>query len=260
MMPWWPQDFLAATAHWSCAERGAYAVLLMYEWILDGLPLEQAELSQLTNARLDDFAIYWKRIGRKFIQDGEVLRNIRLEEHRVKALRLRNARVKGANVTNENRRAKRSAQRAVSDTASGAPSAESTAAKVLRPTDAERASPSPSPSPSLEENPPIPPFTLSDALSDHFVANEAWRDVEGLNQDAFEAYLQHLDVLVTRGQVRASLAPHSRLAQAKWLAGQGGWSRQQEIVTRAIRNGWKTLERPERGGVGRRSFDELHKE
>lgn len=265
MMPWWPQDFLAATAHWSSAERGAYAVLLMYGWVLDGLPSDHAELARLCNETPAGFEALWSRIGSKFVDEAGVLRNRRLEEHRAKAIQMRDARAQGANRANAVRRAKRDAQRTLSDALDER--------SAMRSDDAQRNAQTthPYPSPYLREEENKTP-TLSVTLSERSalfpevqnkgpesLANERWRDVEGLNGDAFEAYLSHIDVLVSTGQVRTQLAPHSRLAQAKWLSGQGGWSRQQDIVTRAIRNGWKTLERAE-ARIGRRSFDDLHKE
>lgn len=271
MMPWWPQDFLAATAHWSSAERGAYAVLLMYEWVLDGLPPEHAELARLCNETPADFAGLWTRIGRKFFDEAGVLRNKRLEEHRLNAIRMRDARAKGADMANAQRRAKRNAQRTFSD----APSAQSAmrpASEGERSASFERSAqtthPYPDPYPREEKKSATLSVTLSErsallpeitgAASDEKASN-AWRDVEGLNEEAFQAYLEHIDVLVATGQVRTQLAPHSRIAQGKWLAGQGSMGRQQDIVTRAIRNGWKTLERSETR-AGRRTFDDLHKE
>lgn len=165
-------------------------------------------------------------------------------------------------MANAQRRAKRTAERTLSNTLDER--------SAVRSDDAQRSAqtthPYSYPYPSSEEKKPPTPLTLSERSASPpelpsaiQVTNEAWRDVEGLNADAFDAYLAHLDVLVSTGQVRTQLAPHSRIAQGKWLAGQGGWSRQQEIVTRAIRNGWKTLERAE-ARAGRRSFDDLHKE
>jgi uncharacterized protein YdaU (DUF1376 family) len=265
MMPWWPQDFLAATAHWSSAERGAYAVLLMYGWVLDGLPPDHAELARLCNETPQGFDALWLRIGSKFFDEAGVLRNKRLEEHRAKAIKMRDSRAQGADMANAVRRAKRDAQRALSDALDQR--------SAQRPNDAGRNAQTTHPYPyqDLREEGKKNGPTLSVTLSERVLipevrttphesaANESWRDVEGLNGDAFEAYLAHIDVLVSTGQVRTQLAPHSRIAQGKWLAGQGGWSRQQDIVTRAIRNGWKTLERAETRG-GRRSFDDLHKE
>ncbi len=253
MMPIWPHDFLAATAHWSCAERGAYAVLLMYEWILDGLPVNPGELAQLCNLPAEEFVHAWFRIGPKFHAEDGVLRNDKLEAVRENAIKKRDAHVKGANVVNAQRRAKRNAKRATDETLSDALSTTPLSLSL---------------SLSSEEKKPPTPLALSATLSERSailrepgdeVPNDAWRDVEGLNGDAFDAYLSHLSVLVANGQVRSQLAPHSRIAQAKWLAGQGPWSRQQDIVTRAIRNGWKTLERAETRS-GRRSFDDLHRE
>lgn len=258
MMPWWPQDFLAATAHWTSAQRGAYATLLMYEWVLDGLPTDLEELARLCNEPLESFHLLWVRVGKKFVAADGVYRNLRLEEHRANAIKARDARAKGAYASNASQRAKRLAQRALSE--------QSAQESAHAEHSAQATHPYPYPYPNLEEKKPPTPFTLSERSASRpaespaeAMANDAWREVEGLNADAFEAYLSHLDVLVAQGQVRATLAPHSRIAQAKWLAGQGGWSRQQEIVTRAIRNGWKTLERAETRS-GRRSFDDLHKE
>lgn len=264
-MPWWPQDFLTATAHWTCAERGAYAALLMYEWILDGLPNDAAELGLLCNTPPDVFQQLWRRVGRKFVADGAQLRNKRLEEHRVNAMRLYAARARGAQQTNAQRAAKRNGQRVAQH------NGQRNAQRPLSVTPSVTLSATPSgthpnpnsyPNPNPEENPPSPPFTLSATLSDPSPTeppNAAWRDIPGLNLDIFEAYLTHIDSLVQMGRLRAPLAPHSCLAQAKWLAGQGGANRQQEIVTRAIRHGWKTLERAETR-PGRRSFDDLHQD
>ena len=71
-----------------------------------------------------------------------------------------------------------------------------------------------------------------DALT-RIPGGEAWRDVEGINAEAFARWLQ---VAEERGKVWDGAG---RLALAKWLAGYGG--NQASIVEQSVRSGWKNL-------------------
>lgn len=143
MMPWFPQDFASATAHWAFAERGAYRTLLDAQWTLGGLPDDEQRLARIVGMTADEFAEVWPMVSTKFELVNGQLQNKRLEEHRVEALRLKQSRARGAHTAN----AKRGAHIKESERSAPQPAV----AKHSGERDAERTHPSPSPSPSGEE-------------------------------------------------------------------------------------------------------------
>lgn len=251
MMPWFPKQFAASTMGWSFDERSLYRCLLDAQWLLGALPEQPWRLAQIAGLPLDRFEEAWRIVATKFQSVPGGLQNVRLEEHRHHSQQLRRAKALAGGLGGRISAARRKQK---ASTASALPPSDAqhavSAAHVL-PT-AERSYKSISTSTSTLS------FTDADSREPHGAT--AWRDVEGLNVEAFEAYLQHLDALVAQGVIRANLAPHSRIAQAKWLAGQGNQSRQLDLVTRAIRNGWKTIDRDtgdKQGRAARTSFDDL---
>ncbi len=116
MMPFFVKDWMAATVHWACAERGAYISLLAFQWANGFVPADSAELARIAGVADADFDRVWSKIGAKFDGDEKGLFNNRLEEHRKKATRLRDAHARGATVANAVRRERRVAHvRAVND-------------------------------------------------------------------------------------------------------------------------------------------------
>lgn len=111
MMPFMVKDWIAATMHWPCAERGAYISFLAFQWVNKFLPAEDAQLARIGGIEPENFDHVWATVGQKFEADERGLFNIRLEEHRKKAMELRTARARGAETTNAGRRAMRDAQR-----------------------------------------------------------------------------------------------------------------------------------------------------
>lgn len=140
MMPFMVKDWIAATMHWPCAERGAYISFLAFQWVNKFLPAEDVQLARIAGISLDEFEHIWSTVGSKFDSDERGLFNIRLEEHRKKALRLRDAHARGATTANAVRRAKRHARH----------DADCIAERGAQ-HNAEATPPSPSPSPSSEE-------------------------------------------------------------------------------------------------------------
>jgi uncharacterized protein YdaU (DUF1376 family) len=110
MMPFFVKDWIAATVHWSDAERGAYMSLLAHQWVNGSVPPDVSQLARIMGTPSDQFDARWGIVGRKFDGDDTGLFNNRLEEHRKDALRLRDAHSLGARKANANRRARRSAQ------------------------------------------------------------------------------------------------------------------------------------------------------
>jgi uncharacterized protein YdaU (DUF1376 family) len=104
MMPFFPQDFLTATQLWKFPARGAYALLLMYEWILDELPNNTEELARLVGMEFHEFEDVWLTVSKKFeeSEDGTLF-NQRLKEHREGALARKEAKRAGAAITNQKR-------------------------------------------------------------------------------------------------------------------------------------------------------------
>lgn len=250
MMPWFPQDFLGATMGWTFAERSAYRALLDQQWVLRALPTDESRLARLAQMEPVEFAAVWPIVQTKFVSTAAGLVNSRLERHRKESLRRKESFQRAANSTNAKRRAKhapgdredcstrnatRDARRdAISISSSSLLSGESESDSSARAREGE----------SFHVEQP---------------GAEAWKDTAGLNVDAFDSYLNHVAILVREGRVRAQLPPHSRLEQARWLAMQGNHSRQLDIVTRAIRNGWKALQNEsEKRNASRSRFDDTH--
>lgn len=103
MMPWFPESFIAATRGWSFTERAIYRELLDVQWIQGSLPNDEKELIRLVGCSRKEWAASWPRVRQKFdLVDGE-LKNARLEEHRAKAISLRDKRRFGAQKTNAKR-------------------------------------------------------------------------------------------------------------------------------------------------------------
>jgi len=111
MMPFFVKDWLAATMHWPCAERGAYISLLSFQWCNGSVPPDVSQLARIAGVNEGDFERIWLTVGAKFDADDTGLFNRRLEEHRKEALRLRDARTLGATLANQKRRARRDAER-----------------------------------------------------------------------------------------------------------------------------------------------------
>jgi uncharacterized protein YdaU (DUF1376 family) len=111
IMPLFVKDWLGATLHWTDAERGAYMSLLVFQWVNNKVPADTAQLARIMGTPEREFEARWSRVGVKFDGDQSGLFNNRLEEHRKKALQLRDKRAFGATVANAHRRAKRTAER-----------------------------------------------------------------------------------------------------------------------------------------------------
>lgn len=134
-MPFFVKDWIAAVQHWPSAERGAYISLLAFQWANGHVPLDVPQLARITGSGEAEFERLWMTVGPKFDSGAGGLCNRRAEEHRKEALRLRDARVLGATVANQKRRA---AKHARMEAANGSTDVSRAAA--------ERTHPSPSPS------------------------------------------------------------------------------------------------------------------
>lgn len=93
MMPWFPRDFIAATLGWTLLERGLYVCLLFASWELGDLPASEEELARIAGATPAEFSASWPRVRLKFEANasGKLVNN-RLEQHRAKALKIRESR------------------------------------------------------------------------------------------------------------------------------------------------------------------------
>ncbi len=204
-MPWFPQDFATATAHWARAERSAYRTLLDYQWMLGGLPTDHARLAKLcdmTEAELDEI---WPVVLEKFVVIGGQLKNKRLEEHRKEALRRKESHAKGAQLAN--------AKRALS--AQSAP----------RSADSQRTPLSPSLSPSYEEKKsslrePKESQPRASRLPEDFALTDARRNVaESEHVDPDRTFVRFAD------HWRASSGANAR--KHDWDAAWRNWCRKE---------------------------------
>jgi hypothetical protein len=244
---------LVLTAHWAHAERAALRALADYQWIQGVLPKEHDRLARLIGIAPDEFETLWPFLSTQFCEVEGGLQNPQIEARRNKALRLQRSHVKGARTAHANRRAQIDAEHNTQQQVT----AKSVSDERQAANEVTTSAPSSS---SLRD--------LSLSSSEESVPRGAqpqtqpWRNNPGLNVEAFEAYLEHLEVLLKRGSIRSRLPPHSQFEQARWLAVQGPPAMQLEIVRAAIRNGWKMLQpqsatRPA-AGSRKPSFDELH--
>jgi hypothetical protein len=258
-MPWEPQQFLVLTAHWAHAERAALRELLDHQWIQGVLPLEHDRLARLVGISTEEFEKLWPLVGTKLVEAYGGLVEPALDERRIKALRLKKSHAKGARTAHANRRAQKDAQHGAQHDAEKMLSTKSVNAEQHT---QHEVTISPASSSSLRE---ISSLTSEEKNVSRETKGgaptlaEAWRNNPGLNVEAFESYLEHLEQLRTRGSIRSTLPPHSQFAQARWLSLQGSAAVQMEIVGRAMRHGWKTLQ-PERAMAAPRktSFDDMH--
>lgn len=107
MMPLFVKDWMAATVHWTDAERGAYISLLAFQWVNKVIPTDEVQLARIMGTPESQFDERWAAVGQKFDGDGQGLFNNRLEAHRKNAIRLRDAKARGAEAANVVRRAKK---------------------------------------------------------------------------------------------------------------------------------------------------------
>ena len=77
-------DFYMDTLEWTCDEIGLYLRLLLIEWINGPLPNDHKQLINLVKTHHKTFNKAWKRVGKKFINNGQGLINERLEKEREK--------------------------------------------------------------------------------------------------------------------------------------------------------------------------------
>lgn len=100
MMSWFHKDFIAATQGWTLPETGAYFLLLGAQWEMGPLPDDISSLAAICRTTPKEFKALWRKLSKKFAQAAEGLLNLRLEEHRRKALELRAKHRIGAERTN----------------------------------------------------------------------------------------------------------------------------------------------------------------
>lgn len=79
-------DLLASTATWEGEERALYILLLAYQWTAGPIPQDPKRIARMCQYETKHFMDLWKTVGQKFVQHGDGLINVRLEEHRQKAV------------------------------------------------------------------------------------------------------------------------------------------------------------------------------
>lgn len=78
-------DLLASTAMWEGEERALYILLLAYQWTAGPIPADPKRIARMCQYDTKRFLELWKTVGQKFVQHGDGLINLRLEQHRQKA-------------------------------------------------------------------------------------------------------------------------------------------------------------------------------
>lgn len=88
-MPFFGRDFLASTAMWSADEVGHYIRLLIIQWDHGHLPDDIDRLERVSPG----VSSVWEMLRKKFpLCEDNLRRNTRMEEHRQKALELKESR------------------------------------------------------------------------------------------------------------------------------------------------------------------------
>lgn len=178
MMPWYPDQFASATSTWNFAERAAYRALLDVQWAIGTLPRDLWRLARAIGMELPDFEAVWPVVKDKFQEIDGGLRNFRLEQHRLTAVRRKQGQRSAAETTNAkrygerdgDRGAQRVGNRGKSDTVSESVSA---------------SPPSPSPSPTVREEHPLPPQGGGNGLTangGHRGSLKTWRTVAPITE------------------------------------------------------------------------------
>ena len=92
-LPLYVRDFLTSTIGWTAEERGHYLTLLMIQWDRGSLPAEASDLERLSPGVCQ----CWPVLAGKFpvCEDG-TRRNLKLEEHRVRCVEIREKRSQAA--------------------------------------------------------------------------------------------------------------------------------------------------------------------
>lgn len=77
--PFYAQDFLTGVMHFNMAERGIYITLLSYQWAHGKIPKKRLGFILGSN-----WETCWEAVSEKFVEKGDFLTNVRLEEEREK--------------------------------------------------------------------------------------------------------------------------------------------------------------------------------
>src|SRR5487761_2040266 len=86
---WFPGDFLSSTRGWPVTARGVYRELIDSQWDLGALPDDPAALRRLIGATPKEWQWWSTHVEPKFpIGPDGMRRNLRLEQHRERALRI----------------------------------------------------------------------------------------------------------------------------------------------------------------------------
>ena len=146
-IPFFGRDFLASTALWSAEEVGHYIRLLIIQWDHGHLPNQIQRIERVSPG----VGSVWDVVGEKFpVCDDGFRRNMRMEEHRQKAIELKASRAaagrKGASTRWRNGKANGPANGKANCPAIALPMANDMAEEW-------HPSPSPNPSPNTKETP-----------------------------------------------------------------------------------------------------------
>ena len=145
-MPIFVNDVLARMADRDATERGASLSLMLGCWKAGGsLPLDHRRLARLAGVDASQWDSVWQVIASDFEVDGDQIRHPVVTAEMSRAREMQDARRRGAEVTNAQRRAQRNGQRDAERTDSAALS-ERTAGR------SRVGIPSPDPSPSPDPN------------------------------------------------------------------------------------------------------------
>ena len=97
-MPWYPSAFYATTRPWPFIARAVYRELLDIQWDAGALPDDPDALRNMIGVTPKEWRVAWPIVGPKFqAGDDGMLRNARLEAHRLVALQLSDKRRDAAN-------------------------------------------------------------------------------------------------------------------------------------------------------------------
>ena len=201
-------DLLASTGQWLGEERALYILALAYQWTGGPLPKDHSRICRMVQYERQAFDQLWQTVGKKFVEQGDGLVNLRLEEHREKSQQM-------------------SAARAQVGRKGGQASVQ---AKVQAKGQAIASG-------LLEQNStihPIPSYPIQiQSKKERKAPPFDFDAVEGLDRATFEKWLGY------RKEIGKALKPASMEAAAREMARYG--AQQAAVVQQSIAQGWQGL-------------------
>ena len=201
-------DLLASTGQWLGEERALYILALAYQWTGGPLPKDHSRICRMVQYERPAFDQLWQTVGKKFVEQGDGLVNLRLEEHREKSQQMSAARAQVG---------RKGGQASVQAKAQA--KGQAIASGLLEQNSTIHPIPSYPIQIQSKKERKAPPFDLD--------------SITGLDRATFEKWLAY------RKEIGKALKPASIEAAARDMARYG--SQQAVVVQQSIAQGWQGL-------------------